>query len=151
MQKIYLARVLESRFCKIVFVLSFVGSFFLIPAKVFSQFYIILAVAFMFSFSLVVACLVRSIKDRVVSLRNHKHSALGIIAAVLGLSAFQVCGVGVPVCTASIGMWLLYSIFPPFFVTFLTQYSILIIAISILLQLISLYFMKCFKKVSVAT
>jgi len=86
-----------------------------------------------------------NIKERIKLARTYKNSILSIIATAIGLSALQVCGVGAPVCTATIGAGILALIFPVTFVEFLSDYSILIISISILFQLIALYFMNCFK------
>jgi hypothetical protein len=140
----YLFKVMKSKYCKSVFLIALIGSYFLIPTTVFNGLYYIIAITFMVTFSLSVMCIVRSIKDRAELARKSKASLLSIIATALGLSALQVCGVSIPVCGASIGIGLLSVIFPQFFVDFLASYSPFIIGFSVVLQLIALYYMGCF-------
>ncbi|PLX24669.1 hypothetical protein C0580_04465 [Candidatus Parcubacteria bacterium] len=146
MKKIYLFEVFKSNYCKIVFLLIFIASYFLIPEKVFYGWFYFIAILFMISFSLVMTCLIRSIKDKVVENKQTKQKITGAIAALIGLSALQVCTVGAPVCGVSIGFSIVASIFPSVAFNFLEKYSVYIIVISILLQLYSLYKMACFHK-----
>jgi hypothetical protein len=140
----YLFKVMKSKYCKSIFLISLIGSYFLIPDTVFNGFYYIIAITFMVTFSLSIMCIVRSIKDRATLAKKSKASLLSIIATALGLSALQVCGVSIPVCGASIGIGLLSVVFPQFFVDFLANYSPFIIGFSIILQLVALYYMGCF-------
>ncbi len=146
MKKIYLLEVIKSSYCKLAFVVSLFVSYILIPPTVFNGVYSLVAVTFMVAFSLSIMCIVRNVKEKVLLARTYKSSLIGIIATALGISALQVCGVGAPVCGASIGLGVLSAIFPGFFVNFLEGYSIWILAATILLQVASLYFMKCFSK-----
>ncbi len=142
---IHLFKIFKSNYCKLVFTISLIISYFLIPNKVFHGIHNITAILFMIVFSLTITCMTYNIKERIKLARTYKNSILSIIATAIGLSALQVCGVGAPVCTATIGAGILALIFPVTFVEFLSDYSILIISISILFQLIALYFMNCFK------
>ena len=146
MDNIYLTKILKSHYCQVVFVLALVGSYFLIPSRVFSGVYLALAVLFMVVFSLIVTCFVRNIKEKVKSKRQHGVSVFGIIASAIGFSAFQVCGVGAPVCGASLGIVLISSILPSFFINFLMNYSDLVLASMILIQVAALAYMGCLKK-----
>ena len=141
----YLVSVLKSRYCILVFILSMILSYFLIPQKVFYGIYIILALLFMISFSLTLTCIVRNVKEKIMVARTYETSIVGVIAAAIGLASLQVCGIGAPICGATIGMGILSSIFPAFFVNILSDYAHYFIGISIILQLVSLYFMNCFK------
>ncbi len=143
---VHLFKILKSKYCKLVFILALILSYFLIPNKVFHGFHNITAILFMIVFSLTITCITYNIKERVKLARTYKHSILSIIATAVGLSALQVCGVSAPVCTATLGAGILASIFPVTFVELLSDYSILIISISILFQLLALYLMNCFKK-----
>ena len=144
---IYLFNVLRSSYCRTVFIISFILSYFLIPEKVFVGWYSVLAILFMITFSLVLTCFVRAIKERIIHRGKNKHSLFGLLAAIFGISAFQVCGIGAPVCSATMGAWLLSIFFPSFLISFLSEYGVLIILFSIFFQLTSLYFMKCYQKV----
>ncbi|MBT3395071.1 hypothetical protein HOA59_03325 [archaeon] len=144
---IHLFGILKSKYCKLVFTLTLILSYFLIPNKVFHGIHNLIAILFMVVFSLTMTCITYNIKERVKLARTYKNSVLSIIATAVGLSALQVCGVGAPVCTATLGAGILASIFPITFVKLISDYSILIISISILFQLTALYLMNCFKKV----
>ncbi len=135
---------MKSIYCKIVLVLALIASYFLLPPDVFVGSNKILAFIFMIVFSFSVACIIRNIKEKFALSRTYKTSVFSLVLTILGFSAFQVCGVGAPICGATVGMGVLSVIFPGIFVNFLTNYSIKIIYFSILLQLFGLYFMKCF-------
>jgi hypothetical protein len=62
------------------------------------------------------------------------------------LAALQACTLSVS-CSASVGLSILYLIFPQFFVSFLIDYSQYILIAAILIQAISIYLMGCFKEV----
>lgn len=149
MKEFYLRKIFRSHYCQVVFILVLIGSYFLIPDKVFSGIYIGLALAFMVVFSLVITCFVREIKDKVKEERRYGASILSIVLGVIGFSAFQVCGVGAPICGASLGVVFVSSIFPSFFVNFLTAYSNLILVGVIIVQLAALIYMGCFKRVRI--
>ncbi len=141
----YLITILKSHYCKAVLLLALVASYFLIPEKVFYGFGYVLAITFMIAFSLSVTCIIRNIKEKILLAKTYKRSVLHIILIALGLSAFQVCGIGAPVCGATVGLGVLSVIFPGVFIDFLGDYHLLVIVVSILLQLVSLYYMGCFK------
>lgn len=141
----YIITILKSYYCKAVFLLALLASYFLIPEKVFYGFGYVLAIAFMFAFSLSVTCIIRNIKEKILLAKTYKYSIFHIILIALGLSAFQVCGIGAPVCGATVGIGVLSVIFPGVFIDFLGDYYEPIIIISIILQIIALYFMGCFK------
>lgn len=135
-----------SIYCKIIFALSFIASYFLLPENVFAGIHRYIALAFMFTFSFSVACIVRNIKEKVVLAHTYKTSAVSLVLSILGFSAFQVCGINAGMCTATVGIGVVSTIFPSFFVAFLEDYAHLIIWFSVIVQLIGLYFMRCFER-----
>jgi hypothetical protein len=62
----------------------------------------------------------------------------------LGVTALQVCGLGVPACGVSVGAGFVSLIFPGVVFNYLRDYSIFILIFSITIQIYSLYKMKCF-------
>ncbi len=143
----YVVKIFKSYFCQIAFLLFLVGSYFLIPKNVFYGWYNVLAGLFMVAFALTLTCLARNIKEKVILAKTYKSSILGIIATALGLSVLQVCGVGAPVCGASIGAGVVSLFFPSFALNFFEKYSLYIIIGLITIQIIALYYMKCFVKI----
>jgi len=146
MNKIYILKIMGSIYCKIVFILSFIISYFLLPENIFVGIHKYIALAFMFTFSFSIACIVRNIKEKVVLAHTYKTSVVSLILSILGFSAFQVCGINAGMCTATVGMGVVSTIFPGFFVLFLEDYGHLIIWLSVIAQIIGLYFMKCFDR-----
>ncbi len=145
-QKIYFLKVFSSRYCIIVFLLALLLSYFLIPRNVFYTWQdMILIFIFMLSSATLITCVIRDFKERIILTHTYKKSLLGIIITAIGLSALQVCGFGAPICGAAIGLSILSAILPHVFINFLTTYSIYIIGLSIILQLITLYYMRCFQ------
>ena len=137
---------MSSLYCKVVFLLAFAGSYFLLPEDILLGMHKYIAIAFMFSFSFSIACIVRNIKEKVVLARTYKTSVVSLILSVLGFSAFQVCGINAGMCTATVGMGIVSTIFPSFFVGFLSDFAHLIIWVSVVFQLVALYFMRCFNR-----
>ena len=142
----FLYKVFESHYCKIVFVIGLIFSYLLIPKTVFEGQYAYLATIYMILFSIVLTCIVRTIKERIKLARMYEKSILGILASGIGLAALQVCTLNIS-CSASVGLSILYLIFPQFFVSFLIDYSQYILIIAIAMQAIAIYLMGCFKEV----
>lgn len=147
----YLINTLRSKYCIGVFILSLILSYFLIPGRLFYGIYLVLAIVFMILFALTLTCIIRNIKEKIVLAKTYKSSLIGIIAGGIGLAAVQVCGVGAPVCGATIGMGILSTVFPMVFVDILTKYASIILIISIIFQFIALYFMNCFETMECIT
>jgi len=141
--KIYLMQVIESHYCKLVFIFSFILAYLLIPRTVSGIFYY-LSIIFMVTFSLVMTCIIRNIKENIRSSKTKQGSLITFIATILGISAFQVCGASFA-CGASIGMAILAAILPSTFISLINEYSSWIIVVSIIFQVASLYYMKCFE------
>ena len=145
MKKLFLVRLFRSNYCRAIFVLSFLASYYLVPRSVFNEIYALIALLFMLTFALMFTCLIRNVKERIRTAAIYQSSSLiGIIASVLGIAALQVCGTGGPVCGASIGLAVASTFFPGFVVSFLEGYAIPMVMISVVTQLVSLYYMKCF-------
>jgi len=135
--------ILISKYCLVVFILTFLASFFLIPWHVFISVYFPLAIAFMISFSMTLTCIIRIVKERINNARSYSSSIIGLIASVVGLSTLQVCGVGAPFCGATLGMAVVSIFFPNVALNIMDSYAIFFIIFSIVIQIIALYFMKC--------
>ncbi len=97
--------------------------------------------------ALTLTCFVRNVKERAVEAWRHGSSILGIIMIIFGFGALQVCTIGSPVCGATIGAGIFALIFPGMALEFIEKYSLVIILASIVIQVIALYFMNCFKVV----
>jgi hypothetical protein len=142
----YLVKIFRSHYCKIVFIISLILAYFLVPQSVFYSWYSLLGVLYMTVFALTLTCIVRNIKEKILLAKTYQSSIIGVLAAALGMAALQVCGIGAPVCGAAISAGLLSVIFPSVFLSFLNKYALLIVVGSIILQGIALYFMNCFRK-----
>jgi len=70
-------------------------------------------------------------------------------AGILGLGAVQFCAFGSPVCGFSVGAAIVTALFPAAMVQILYEYANWIVLGAILLQALGLYFMGCFKRVTV--
>jgi ABC-type multidrug transport system permease subunit len=141
-------KVLESNYCKLVFLLSLVLSYFLVPKHLVGFWWNLIIIIFMLVFSLNMTCIVRNIKERIKTAKTTTNSVINLIASGLGIMALQVCGTSGYFCSASILMGLFSSVLPHFLLDFLKEYSLYIILATILFQIISLRNMKCFKKIA---
>lgn len=144
MKKINLLKILESKYCLLVFVISLIVSMLLIPQKVFYKWYFILTIAFVLTFALTITCIVRNIKEKIKIRKHTSKSIISLILSIIGFSALQVCTIGVPVCGAA-GLGLFAIIIPRFAFHFFNNYSVWIVVITIILQVISMNSMSCFK------
>lgn len=142
-----LIKILKSNYCKLVFLLSLISSYFLVPKHLVGFWWNLIVIIFMLAFSLNMTCMVRNIKERIKSAKNTTNSVINLIASGLGITALQVCGTSGYLCSTGILMGVFSSVLPHFLLDFLTEYSLYIILATILLQLISLRNMKCFKKI----
>jgi len=143
MSKLYFVKILKSHYCQLVFFLGFIASYYLTPENVFQSDNRLIAIIFMFVFAMTITCVVRNIKEKVIIAKSLKSSLIGIIATAIGLSALQVCGMS-GVCVAGAGVGVLSLILPGFMMNFLEDYSVILLYFSIFIQIVSLYYMKCF-------
>lgn len=120
-------------------------SYFIVPSHVFKSGHTFIAILFMLSFSLVMTCIIRNIKEEIILARTYKSSILGLLSTTLGLSALQACGLGAPVCGATLGLSLFSSLMPAVFVNFINKHAELMLWIAILFQILTLYLLNCFK------
>jgi len=128
-----------------VFLAAAVVGYFLIPPTVFYGWYILLGAAFIIAFALTTMCIVRNVKERAVLKKAAGGSIVGAIAAAIGLAALEMCGIGAPVCGATLGLGVLSALIPSFAMGFFESYGAWIAAGTIALQLVALHFMNCFK------
>lgn len=145
MKKIFLLRMFKSYYCIFVFLISLVGVYFLVPSKIFYGYYTWFGIAFILISALTLTCLVRIIKERVISAKSSGASFLGLLSIIFGFGALQACTIGAPICGATIGGGIISLIFPGFVFGFMEKYSIWIVIISIVIQIFAIYFMNCFK------
>lgn len=146
MENFWIVRIFSSTYCVVVFTATFLLSWLLVPSSMWYGWYPVLAVLFMASFALTVTCMVRNIKERIAVAKTYRTSLLGLIAAGIGLSALQVCGVAAPMCGASIGFGIVAAIFPGFLFSALSQWSIAIVVLSVAAQWVALFAMRCFRR-----
>ena len=148
LKKPYFLEIFKSHYCKFIFLIALIGVYFLTPKKIFYEpYYTLLGIFFIIMTSLTLTCFVRSIKDRVFSAKANGVSLLGILSIVFGFGALQACTVGAPVCGATIGGGVIALIFPGFAFNLIEKYSLWIVLISIFIQFLALYYMKCFKSI----
>ncbi|RLE41696.1 hypothetical protein DRJ48_05075 [Candidatus Woesearchaeota archaeon] len=138
---------MESNYCKVAFAFALLVSYFLIPKRIFYGWYTLLGISFMLTFSLSFTCLVRNIKQRYIVARTYKGSLIATIATLLGITALHLCSIGAPACGATVGFGIFSLLMPSIAHTIFEPYGVYIIAFSILLQLIALYYLKCFSYV----
>lgn len=145
MKKITLFYIFRSHYCKVCFFLGLILGYSLLPKEIFLYTHKFVAGIFLLLFALVITCLVRSIKERIVAARKYSASSLGLIASIIGLAAFHACGVGAPMCGAAIGVGFVGIFFPAVVSNFISLNYGIFIYLAIFMQLISLYFLKCLK------
>jgi L-asparagine transporter-like permease len=143
----YMVTIFRSLYCDIGFLVFFVLLLLFLPDKIFEGYLAILGILFSLVFALSLTCMMKTITERAKSAKRTGHSILGVIMGLLGFSALHVCTIGLPFCSATIGLAVISSIFPVFLLDYLYEYPYIIIAISLLIQIYSLYSMKCFKRV----
>ena len=138
--------ILQRKYCWLVLIISMITAYFLVPKKIFNGPLFLLGILYIITFSVVSTCLVRTIKEKTINMKNTGASLVSIVAAVLGIGAMQVCGIGAPICGATIGVGIFSLFFGEMSIAFLSNYAVAIIIISILIQFLALYYMKCFNK-----
>jgi hydrogenase-4 membrane subunit HyfE len=132
-----------------VFLLALAGISFIIPKKIFFGYYSVLGILFIIISAVLVTCFVRNVKEKVIVAKGQKASLLGLIFMIIGLVAMDACTIGAPICTASLASGIVAMFLPGVALGFFDQYSVYIISFSLLVQASALYFMNCFKKVTV--
>jgi len=123
---------------KLVFLLSFVLGYFIMPPVIAHDF-LPLVVIFLFTFALSMSCFAHSAIQNMKHVKSH--GALSIIAAVFGFAAISACGIGFSCGLASVQI--LSIVIPAFFLHYLAQYGAYIILAAILAQMLALWQMKC--------
>lgn len=146
-----IVRVLKSKYCWGVILISIFFGYYFVIRKLGSNsdlLTILLSVTFVELFALSNACMVRSIKQRIVTMQKIKGLTLiNIFGSVLGIGAMQVCLTS-GFCGVTATTTILYSILPTTFATFFAENSIWFLLISDLLLAFSFWKMKCFAKKS---
>ena len=145
-REILIVKILRSNYCKVVWLLGFFGSYFLIPKHLFMTAYAYLALFFMLGFATMLTCFIHNVKEKITLAKTYKSSFLGILASVLGLTALQLCGLGSAFCSGSIFLGLLTTIFPGVALGVFSQYAVELVIFSIIMQAVTIWQMGCFKK-----
>lgn len=135
-------RVLRSTYCLLVFIAALGVGYVLIPPNAIHQGYDLTIGIFVVLFALTITCMVRTIKERIRN-SSHKGSVLGLISSVVGLTALQVCGIGGPMCGASVGMGVVSVFLPGYVIHTLRLYTHELLILSVMMQLASLHYMRC--------
>lgn len=134
---------LHSKYCLTIFILMLGVGYLLIPKEVFAHTHVVVVIPFILLFALTTACAARSIKERILLSRN-RASLIGIISSIVGITTLQVCGISGPMCGASVGVGILSVLFPGVIIAVLRDYSIGVLITTMIMQIVSLYMMKCF-------
>lgn len=147
MEKILIVlKKINTKYCWLVFMIAWWLWFWMIHETLFTGIYTILWFLFTIVFALTVTCLIRNIKEKVKLANKAWKSLIWIIGATIWIATAQLCWINAVFCGSTIWMWLLSTILPTTTMWFLSEYSVIIIILSIITQLIWLYFMKCFVK-----
>lgn len=146
LKNVVFIKILKSNYCKAVWVFALFASYFLIPHHLFKTNHIFLAIFFMLSFAMMLTCLIRNIKEKIILTKTYQSSVWGIFASILGLTALQLCGLGGAFCGGSIFLSLLSMIFPGLAISFFSQYAVEIIIFSIFVQILAIWQMGCLMK-----
>jgi len=128
----------------VLFLILLVFGYFLTPQHIFIGNYKYLAYTFIVLFAILNYCIIKTIYRNYLFNKNQKGFTKGLIASILGVSALQVCGLSAYACSTSIGFTILATFLPHTFLTFLQDFSVQIIAISIVVQFITIWHLKCF-------
>jgi hypothetical protein len=147
MHKIFLFKVLESKYCLISFTLGLILGYLIVPHRIFTGFYTFLGVIYILMFAIVLMCIVRTIKDRITNEKQTGATTLSVIASLLGIGALQACGIGAPVCGATVGVGILSVFFPQSAFAVLEKYAVHVIILSLILQIVAIFYMGCFRSV----
>ncbi len=134
---------LQSKYCLGIFILMLGVGYLLIPKEVFAHTHVVVVIPFILLFAFSTACAARSIKERIL-LSENRGSLIGIISSIIGITTLQVCGISGPMCGASVGVGILSVLFPGAIITLLRENSIGILISTMILQVVSLYMMRCF-------
>jgi hypothetical protein len=146
-KRYFIFSIFKSRFCWLSLVLSFFIGYFLVPDKIFHGVWSVFGLVYAITFAVTLTCLIRVIKEKVLTMKKTGAGVMSVVAAILGLGAMQLCGIGAPVCGATIGVSIFSIIAPGISASFWQEFSTPLLFISIILQVVSLYYLKCFKKV----
>ena len=131
--------------CAITFVVFLVIWTLITYKTLFYGRYTILGIVFVIIFATTITCMTKNTKEKIIQAKQYKKSLIGIIWVVIGVWAVQVCGVNAFMCGSTIWLSFLWLILPASAINIMSTYSIHIIILSILTQIIGLYYMKCFK------
>lgn len=145
MNKPYLFSIFESNYCRLVFVLSLFGIFAMMPRGIFHGRYMTIGFLFLATASLTFTCIIKNIHERIKLARGVEQSFAVAILTGIGIISLQFCGMGAPICGATIGMGAVSLILPGISISFFSRYAPVILVFVIILQLFSLYSMNCFK------
>ncbi|MBD3250315.1 MAG: hypothetical protein GF381_01980 [Candidatus Pacebacteria bacterium] len=138
-------QVMQSHWCKLVFLLSLFLAYWLIPTDALQGPYQLLVLVFMIGFAASLTCTIQAIKDSFKSHRVKEASFVSLVAGLLGLAAVQFCSINAVLCGSTIGVALLSAVLPSALFQLIHFNAVWLLLISIIAQLISLWHLGCFR------
>jgi len=126
-----------SYLCRVVFALSLLAAYLMVPQAVFGQ-HAALSAVFFVTFAYTMACVAYSARENMKNAAGK--STLSVIASAVGLAALTACGTA---ACGSIGIGIFSLAIPIAAVHFFVEYGAYIVAASIIAQLFSLWKMNC--------
>jgi len=135
-----LFNIMKSWWCKGVFVLGLIAALLILPQRAFSGPMLPLSILFIATFSFSLSCTAKNIKEKTKAYRG---STLGLIGSVIGIGALHTCTMSGFCATATVGI---VSAAVPAFIQPLLKYHIYILGFAVILQILALMSMHCFRK-----
>ncbi len=132
---------LDRHSSKIAFSVSLAFILIVLPQPLYTGYALPLTISFIMVFSFSMTCVARNLIQNFRTARVRNRSIVSILASMVGISAFHVCGA--LACGYGAGLFFFSAIFPVAFLDFLMEYSAWIIMVSMGLQLGAMYQMKC--------
>jgi hypothetical protein len=100
----------------------------------------------MVTFSLVITCVIRGIKEKIVHRQLYGGSTLSLLGSIVGISTLYLCGLSGPLCLTGLGIGLLSALIPSGISLFMVQHASTLLVLAILSHVIALRYMGCFNQ-----
>jgi len=134
---------LKSNTCKAIFLIFLIGGCLLLFKFMHNGVLLTLSILLIVAFSTSAMCMARNIKEKIEIAKMEKKPLIALILSILGFSALSTCGLNASSCGVGIGGGLL-GLLSPSIVKLLANFGIYALILSLLVQIYSLYNMKCF-------
>ncbi|MBR9681724.1 MAG: hypothetical protein GOV00_02910 [Candidatus Altiarchaeota archaeon] len=135
--------IVESKSCRVVFVLALILGYILTPKRIFHQLYTLLGIAFIINFALLVTCIFKNIHEKTKLATPYKGMTISTIATTLGFTSLQLCSVGASFCGASLGSGIIALMLPLSVMHFISEYAVQLIIFSIAVQTWAMVSLGC--------